>query len=89
MFKKLIIAITILSAVSLTPQAVYAQENCVQVYGGGVVCGAETEKIVHKTVDTDLGDYNPLVYGVILLGASLSLFIYSKRVARRTSDIAN
>ena len=63
------------------PKAVLAQENCVQVYGGGVVCGEET----HEPVDTDLGDINLALVGGFLLTASGTLFYLSRRVKVNSS----
>lgn len=55
---------------------VLAQEEvCVQVYGGGVVCGAK-----HEVVDTGLADLNPLVLGAGFLLASFGLYRLSKKL---------
>ena len=78
--KKLFLALAILAAMASLPKAVMAQENCVTVYGGGVVCGAET----HEPVDTDLGDINPAVLGVGFLLASGSLLYFSRKFAKST-----
>lgn len=87
MLKKTLIVLTITAAVVLTPKAAYATQNCVTVYGGGVVCGAETEEIVHKPVETDLGDVNPLILAGAAFVAAGSLFIISKRISTRLSII--
>jgi len=87
MLKKILITLSLLFAVSATPRAVYAVENCVTVYGGGVVCSAETENIVHKPVETDLGDVRPLVLGSVLIGTSFALFVLSRKIAQRASVI--
>ncbi len=76
--KKLFLSLVILVAIFSLPKAVLAQENCVTVYGGGVVCGAET----HEPVDTDLGDINPAVLGVGFLLASGSLLYFSRKLAK-------
>ena len=78
--KKLFISLAILAAMASLPKAVLAQENCVTVYGGGVVCGAET----HEPVDTDLGDINPAVLGIGFLLASGSLLYFSRRIVKNT-----
>ncbi len=78
-----ILTLAILAAVFLTPQAVFAQENCVTVYGGGVVCGAE----IHEPIDTDLGDVNPTVLGGGLLLTSGILLYLSKKVKRNHSQL--
>ena len=78
--KKLFLSLAILIAIFSLPKAVLAQENCVTVYGGGVVCGAET----HEPVDTDLGDINPAVLGIGFLVASGSLLYFSRRFAKNT-----
>ena len=76
--KKLFLSLVILTAMFSLPKAVLAQENCVTVYGGGVVCGAET----HVPVDTDLGDINPAVLGIGFLLASGSLLYLSRKFAK-------
>ena len=73
--KKLFLSLAILVLTLFSPRATFAQENCVTVYGGGVVCGA-----THEPVETDLGDINPAILGARLLMAS-GVFLYlSKRV---------
>ncbi len=78
--KKLFLSLVILTAMFSLPKAVLAQENCVTVYGGGVVCGAET----HEPVDTDFGDINPAVLGIGFLLASGSLLYFSRKIAKNT-----
>lgn len=78
--KELFLSLAILVAILSLPKAVLAQENCVTVYGGGVVCGAE----IHEPVDTDLGDINPVVLGTGFLLASGSLLYFSRKFARST-----
>ena len=78
--KKLFLSLVILVTIFTLPKAVLAQENCVTVYGGGVVCGAET----HEPVDTDLGDINPAVLGIGFLLASGSLLYFSRRIVKST-----
>jgi hypothetical protein len=78
--KKLFLSLAILIAMSSLPKAVLAQENCVTVYGGGVVCGAET----HEPVETDLGDINPAILGIGFLLASGSLLYFSRKIAKNT-----
>jgi hypothetical protein len=74
--KKSILALILVVYLAL-PKPVLAQEEvCVQVYGGGVVCGAK-----HEVVDTDLGDVNPVVLGTIFLLASFGLFRLSKKLS--------
>jgi len=77
--KKLFLSLAILVAIFFLPKTILAQENCVSVYGGGVVCGAET----HEPVDTDLGDINPAVLGTGFLLASGSLLYFSKKFAKK------
>jgi len=77
-----------MAAIAFAPQAAYAVENCVTVYGGGVVCSAETENIVHKPIETDLGDIRPLLLGSILIGTSFTFFILSRKVVQGTSDLS-
>lgn len=77
--KKLFLSLVITAVLFSLPKAVLAQENCVTVYGGGVVCGAET----HEPVDTDLGDINPAILGTGFLLASGSLLYLSKKFAKK------
>lgn len=76
MFKKFVISL-ITIVVFLFPKASFAQENCVQVYGGGVVCGAEAPE--HKPVPAGLAD-NPLTIGLGLLLASGALLYVSRKI---------
>jgi hypothetical protein len=85
MAKKSILTAMILVAVLLSAQKVHAQENCVQVYGGGVVCGVQAPE--HEPVDADLGDINPVILGSGLLSASVILFYIFKRRQRRVFEI--
>lgn len=85
MVKKLILVLTFSITVFLSAQKVHAQENCVQVYGGGVVCGVEAPE--HEPIDADLGDINPVVLGSGLLSASVILFYIFKRRQRRVFEI--
>lgn len=78
--KKLFLSLVITAVLFALPKAVLAQENCVTVYGGGVVCGAET----HEPVDTDLGDINPTILGIGFLVASGSLLYFSRRIVKNT-----
>lgn len=77
-----------LSALTL-PQAAYAQTTnlepgvCVSVYGGGVVCGAK-----HEVIPTALGDMNPMILGAGFLAASASLFLFSRKVKKNSSQIS-
>ena len=77
--KKIFLSLAILGAIFSLPKTILAQENCVSVYGGGVVCGAET----HEPVDTALGDINPAILGAGFLLASGSLLYYSKKLAKK------
>lgn len=76
MLKKLIVALFVLGAL-IAPKSLFAQEAnvCVQIYGGGVVCGAK-----HEVVDTDLGDVNTFVIGGGLLISSFVLFKLSRKL---------
>ena len=85
MVKKSILTATVLITVLLSAQKVHAQENCVQVYGGGVVCGVQAPE--HEPVEADLGDINPVVLGSGLLSASAILFYIFKRRQRRVFEI--
>lgn len=85
MLKKLIAVALVLMTVVTRPNPVLAQENCVQVYGGGVVCGVQAPE--HKPVEADLGDINPVILGSGLLSASAILFYIFKRKQRRVFEI--
>ena len=85
MLKKIFIVLAVIVAVVLTPQAAYAQQNCVTVYGGGVVCGAETEEIVHKPVETGLAE-NLLAAAGVAIGVAGGLHLMSKRISTRLSE---
>jgi hypothetical protein len=81
--KQLIATFLIVLAALFVPAEAFAEENCVQVYGGGVVCGEEAPE--HEPVDTDLGDINFTVVGGTLLLASGTFFYLSKKIKVGTS----
>lgn len=88
--RKITLFTAILAAVLLVPRDTFAAhevEHCVQVYGGGVVCGIQAPE--HKPVEADLGDINPALIGGGLLLASGILLYLSRRVKARTSGIDN
>ena len=83
--KKLILSGLVLTALFAVP-SVHAAEVvtttteeiiCPQPYGGGVVCGVKT----HKVVETGIADNLPLI-GSGLVGAS-ALFTYVSRKLRK------
>lgn len=79
MTTKLISLTLALAVFLLTPRTVFAThevEHCVEVYGGGVVCGVED----HEPVEADLGDINPAVLGANLLLISGGLLYLSRRL---------
>lgn len=84
MLKKILATIAFTSLALTMPVSVIAEENCVQVYGGGVVCGAETPK-VHKPVQAGLAD-NPFIIGFGFVAISASLFIISRKHQARLSE---
>lgn len=75
MLKKLAVSLFVLGAL-IAPKSLFAQEAnvCVQIYGGGVVCGAK-----HEAIDTDLADVNTFVVGGGLLISSFVLFKLSRK----------
>jgi len=77
--KRLILSV-ITAVMLLNAQPVLAQENCVEVYGQGVVCGAKTPE-EHIPVKAGLADLllNPTFLGGSLLTVSGVLFYISKR----------
>ncbi len=68
MFNKFLIGLMVAQA--------SAQEVCTTVYGGGVVCGA------HTPVETGLADYNPALWGFMLLAVSGAALYLAKRVRK-------
>jgi len=77
--KRLILSV-ITAVMLLNAQPVLAQDNCVEVYGQGVVCGAKTPE-EHIPVQAGLSDINFQVVGAGLLMASAVGFVLnSKRV---------
>ena len=82
--RKLILGLAlVLLAVALRPEASFA-EDCVSVYGGGVICGASTE---HKPVDTAIADINPALLGAGLILASRGLRTISRKLKEQASLI--
>lgn len=81
MLKKILVAVTILSAVLATPQVSYAKTICTQEYGQPVVCKEEEQvlAITHEPKPTALGDVNPAILGGGLVAASGVLLYLSKR----------
>jgi len=75
--KKVFLALILALAILNWPVDIYAQETCVSVYGGGVICGTSTE---HKPVNTALGDINPALVGGIFLIISGGLNKLSKKL---------
>lgn len=71
--KKLVLLLILASSFAFANPVIAQEEVCTTVYGGGTVCGA------HAPVETDLGDINPVVLGVILLTISGVLYFYSNR----------
>lgn len=80
MLKTILISLIISLSALVLPGAVAAQENCVTVYGEGVVCGAEAPE--HKPVEAGIEDL-PKIAGAFFLLASGVSFYLSKRVASR------
>ena len=88
MLRKALISLIVAGATLIGPGVVLAQENqenCVTVYGGGVVCGVQAPE--HEPVDTDLADMNPLVLAGGLLLASGSLLYLSKKAKQGSFQI--
>lgn len=86
--KKLITTLFILILALSVPSGAYATheaEHCVQVYGGGVVCGAED----HEPVEAGLGDVNPAVLAGVLLATSGALLYISKKMKPSSSQDIN
>lgn len=83
--KIFIATLAVLFAALFVPATSYAEENCVQVYGGGVVCGEEAPE--HEPVDTDLGDINFAVVGGAFFVASGTLFYLSRKIKVSTSKV--
>jgi hypothetical protein len=81
MLKKILVAITLLTVVLVTPQTSYAKTVCTQEYGQPVVCKEEEQvlAVTHEPKPTALGDVNPAILGGGLVGASGLLLYLSKR----------
>lgn len=81
--KKLILLLFLASSfVFITP--VIAQEQvCTTTYGGGTVCG------VHTPVNTDWGDINPAIIGLVLLTFSGLIYVYSTKKSLKTKEVNN
>ncbi len=78
MSRKFLISLTLaVFMIFLAPAVSSAQEaTCVQVYGGGVVCGAQAPE--HKPVETGLADNLGIIgLGFVLTSGAL-LFISRK-----------
>lgn len=85
--KRVIIALIVMIAVFAKPSQSFAQEqNCVQVYGGGVVCGAAAPE--HKPVEAGLAENIALIGGGFILAAGVLLYYYYSRKAKAESFIA-
>jgi hypothetical protein len=79
--KKVILAL-ILGMNLLLPKAILAQEQvCTTVYGGGTVCGA------HTPVNTDWGDINPAIVGLVLLAFSGLIYVYSTKKSLKMKEV--
>lgn len=84
MLKRVILALIVMSAV-IFPQVSFAQEQtCTQVYGGGVVCGAQAPE--HKPIETGLAENLGLIGAGFLLTSGVLLYL--SRKAKNPSFIA-
>jgi hypothetical protein len=80
--KNLILALILAGSLGLVKPALAQEQVCVQVYGGGVICGAK-----HEVVPTDLGDINPAVFGVGFLLASFGFYRISKKLKTQSVSL--
>lgn len=71
------------SAQTATPSPTVAPGVCVQVYGGGVVCGAQAPE--HKPVPAGISD-NIVIFGSLFLLTSFGLFMLSRRKLNRSVE---
>ena len=83
MLKKAVVFAALMFALLGLPGVSFAQEVCVTVYGGGVVCGAET----HEPVEAGLNDISPAVLGGVLLLTSGVLLYFSKKARKTVSGL--
>lgn len=81
--KKLILALILASNLVFARPVIAQEQVCTTVYGGGIVCGA------HVPIETDLGDINPVVLGVILLTISSVLYLYSTKKSLKIKEVTN
>lgn len=74
----IVLTVTLVLAVFAKPASILADEQtCVQVYGGGVVCGAEAPE--HKPVEAGLAENLAIIGGGFLLASGVLLY-YSRKV---------
>ena len=82
MLRKIVAILCLVAALFyLRPQGAYA-ENCVQVYGGGVVCGASTE---HEPIETDI-NIDPSLLGASFLALSAGFYFISEKVKKGLTE---
>ena len=81
--KKLILLLILASSFAITSPVMAQEQVCTTVYGGGTVCGA------HTPVETDLGDINPVILGLVLLTISGVLYFYSTKKNLKAKGVTN
>jgi hypothetical protein len=79
---KVFTVIFLFAALLVLPQeilATHTETHCVQVYGGGSVCGAKAPEVVHEPVKADVGDINLGLFGLSMLAISGTLYFSSRK----------
>jgi len=81
MIKKILFSSILFSAILFLPKETFAQEVqvCTQLYGGGVVCGAQAP-VVHAPVKTAIGGIEPSVIGGAFMLTSGTFLYISRRL---------
>ncbi len=80
MVKRLIVLISVLVAFAAAPSISKAEsQTCVQVYGGGVVCGASTPNVT--PAPTGLGENLAVIGGTFILASGILLY-FAKRTKK-------
>ena len=78
MIRKLAVTLFVLSLIFVKP-ALAEGQTCVQVYGGGVVCGASTPP--HQPVPTGLGENLAVAGGAFIIASGILLY-FAKRAKK-------
>lgn len=81
--KKILISLLILAGAFFASNALASEHDevvCSQSYGQPVVCGVKTPEEEHVVIKAGLADH-PEYLGLILIGASVALYVFSRRLS--------